>query len=217
MNSRVNSHTLLVLAFCCAFAIAAIAVDAWAQDATVTTVQHGPSSYDTTVQNAEIVYAEGNNLVLRSDEGKIEHLVVPDEDKFHVNGREVSVYELKPGTKLTETLVTTTTPKYVNSVRTIEGTVWHVQAPHTLVLTLPDNQHVAYDVPKHAKFSIDGQEKTVFDLRKGMKVQATIVTDEPQSVVEYSKTVTGKAPPTPETPTQVGTLLIMKFEQVPQQ
>src|SRR5215472_5785270 len=30
-------------------------------------------------------------------------MIVPDSDKFHIDGSEASVYDLKPGTKLTET------------------------------------------------------------------------------------------------------------------
>jgi hypothetical protein len=186
---------------------ALFAVAACAQDTSVTTVQHGPSSFETQVRNAEVVYVGGNNLVLKLEGGGVEHLIVPDSDKFHVDGREVTVYDLKPGTKLTETIATTTTPRYVNTVRTIEGAVWHVNPPGTVILTLPDNTQMTYAVPSHAKFTVDGQERTVFDLRKGMKFQATIVTDEPESVVEYAKVTTGKAPPSPETPQQVGTLL----------
>jgi len=46
-------------------------------------VQRGPSEYDTSVRNTEVVYVSGNDLV--------------------IDGRQVSVYDLKPGTKLTET------------------------------------------------------------------------------------------------------------------
>jgi hypothetical protein len=46
-------------------------------------VQRGHSKYDTSVRNTEVVYVSGNGLV--------------------TDGREVSVFDLKPGTKLTET------------------------------------------------------------------------------------------------------------------
>jgi hypothetical protein len=120
------------------------------------------------------------------------------------------VCDLKPGTKITETITTTTSPRYVNTVRTIEGKVWHVSAPTTVILSLGDGTQKEYTVPDHANFTIDGESgKTIFDLKKGMRVQATVVTDSAHDVVEQSKTVTGQAPPTPETPQQVGTLLII--------
>ena len=42
-----------------------------------------PQSYETQVRNAEVVYVEGNDLVLKLDTGKIEHLVVPDSRQIH--------------------------------------------------------------------------------------------------------------------------------------
>lgn len=185
-----------------------LAVGAWAQDVSTTTVQHGPSSFETQVRNAEVVYVEGNDLVLKLENGRLEHMVVPDRDKFHIDGREVSVNDLMPGMKLTETITTTTTPRYINTVRTIEGKVWHVNAPKTVILTLPDHTRVMYTVPSHAKFTIHGKKKTVFELRKGMQLKATVITDEPQTVVESAKHVVAQAPP--ETPQQVGTLLIIR-------
>jgi sortase A len=193
------------------FVVALVAIASWAQDSTVTTIQHGQPSYDTEVKNAEIVYVEGNDLVLKLENGGVEHLVVPDGDKFAIDGKEVSVHELVPGTKLTQTITTTTTPRYVNAVRTIEGKVWHVNAPKSVILTLPDNTQQVFNVPNHAKFNIDGREKTVFDLRKGMKIKATIVTDDEHTVVESSKLAFGQAPPL--TPPEFGVLLFLAPSQ----
>lgn len=165
-----------------------------AQDSTVTSITHGQPSFDTQVKNAEIVYVEGNDLVLKLENGRVEHLVVPDSDRFTIDGKQVGVHELVPGTKLTQTITTTTTPRYVNSVRTIEGKVWHANAPKSLILTLPDNKNQTFNVPNDAKFTIDGKEKTVFDLKKGMKVKATIVTDEEHTIVESNKVAFGQAP-----------------------
>jgi sortase A len=177
-----------------------------AQDSTVTSIAHGQPSYDTKVKNAEIVYVEGNDLVLKLENGRVEHMVVPESDRFTIDGKEVSVQELVPGTKLTQTITTTTTPRYVNSVRTIEGKVWHVNAPKTVILTLPDNKNHVFSVPSHATFTIDGKEKTVFDLRKGMTIKATIVTDEEHTIVESNVAHYGEAPKV-TMPTSVGVLL----------
>jgi sortase A len=182
-----------------------------AQDSTVTTITHGQPSFETKVKNAEIVYVEGNDLVLKLENGRVEHLIVPDSDKFTIDGRELSVNELVPGTKLTQTVITSTTPRYVNSVRTIEGKVWHVNAPSSLILTLPDNKNQVFNVPSHAKFTIDGKEKTVFDLKKGMKINATIVTDEEHTVVEQTKLAYGQAPQV-STPREVGVLLFLPVQ-----
>jgi LPXTG-motif cell wall-anchored protein len=206
-NVSKKSHLLSKGAGTIVLALVALGT-AWSQDSTVTTIQHGPSSYDTQVKNAEVVYAEGNDLVLKLETGRVEHMVVPDSDRFTVDGKEVSAQELVPGTKLTQTITTTTTPRYVNSVRTIEGKVWHVNAPKSVILSLPDNTNQVFNVPDHAKFTIDGRERTVFDLKKGMKIKATVVTDDEHTVIEQSKFAFGKAP-APATPREVGVLLFL--------
>jgi sortase A len=179
-----------------------------AQDSTVTTIAHGQPSFDTQVKNAEIVYVEGNDLVLKLESGRVEHLIVPDSDRFSIDGKEVNVHELVPGTKLTQTITTSTTPRYVSKVRTIEGKVWHVNAPSSVILSLPDNTNQVFNVPNDAKFTIEGKEKTVFDLKKGMKIKATIVTDEEHSVIESNKLAFGQAPPI-MMPREIGVLLFL--------
>jgi hypothetical protein len=185
-----------------------VAALAWTQDVSTSTVQHGPSSFETNVRNAEVVYVEGNDLVLKVENGRLEHLVIPETDKFHIDGREASVYDLKPGMKLTETITTTTTPRYVKTIRTIEGKVRHVTPPHSVIVTLPDHEHMIYKVPSHATFTINDKPQTVFELRKGMKFKATIVKDEPETVIESAKHVVAQATPAPVIPQEVGTLLI---------
>ena len=55
---------------------------------------------------------------------------------------------------------------------------------------------------------INGEAKTVFELRKGMNVSATVVTQVPETVVAQQRKVTGSAPPPPPTPQIEGVLLI---------
>lgn len=186
---------------------------AWGQVTSSTTVRHGQSSYDTTVKNANVVYVSGNNLVLKFDDGRVEHFVVPNSDKFTVDGKDVTVHELQPGTKLTQTLTTKTTPRYVNTIETIEGTVWKVYPPNRLILRLPDGSK-QFTFPSGTKFNVGGQEKTAFDLRKGMKTTVTIVTDQAESVIEYAKATTGEAPK-PAIPSQVGVLLFTSPRRAP--
>lgn len=177
-----------------------------AQDTSTTSVQHGTPTIETSVRNAEVAYVSGNDLVLKLENGKVEHLVVPDSDVFTIDGKKVSVHDLRPGTKLTQTITTTTTPRYVNTVRTISGKVWHVNAPASVIVTLPDNSNQIFRVPSDAKFTVNGQPKTVHDLRKGMKFEATIVTDDTHTVVSQNKTVVGQGP-APPLPRLVGVML----------
>jgi LPXTG-motif cell wall-anchored protein len=198
------------------FALAMVAFgiipsQARAQDTTITTTRHAEASYDTQVRNAEVVYVEGNDLVLKLEDGKVEHLVVPESDRFTINGSDVTVHELTPGTKLTQTITTTVAPRYVTSVRTLKGKVWHMNAhASTVILTLPDGSNQSYKIPSHAKITVGGQPKTVFDLRKGMKLEATIVTDDEHTVIERSKSVVGEMPAPPATLQEVGVLLFFE-------
>jgi hypothetical protein len=178
-----------------AVALTMVAASASAQDTTTTDRRPGVSQYQAAVRNAQIVYVEGNNLVLKLEDGKIEHLVVPFNEKFIIDGKDLTVSQLKAGTKLTQTVVTTTTPQYVKTIRVLKGKVWHVNAPGSIILTLPDGTNQLYRVPSHAKFFVNGQPKTVFDVRKGMTIEATIVTDEEHTVVEKTKSSFGYTPP----------------------
>ena len=179
-----------------------------AQDTTKTDVKHGVASKEVQVQRAEVVYVSGNDLVVKMENGEVRHVTVPDSARATVDGKEVSVHDLKPGMKLQRTITTTTTPRFVTTVRTIRGKVFSVNAPSSVILTLPEGGNKQYKVPKDQKFMIDGQEKTVFDLRKGMNVAATVITQVPETVVAQQRKVTGSAPPAPQTPQIEGALLI---------
>jgi LPXTG-motif cell wall-anchored protein len=179
-----------------------------AQDTSKTQEALGAASKTVEVRSGEVVYVSGNNLVVKMENGDIKSLTVPDSARATVDGKELSVHELKPGMKLQRTIVTSSTPKLVTTVRTIQGKVFNVNAPSSVILTLPDNTNKQYKVPKGQKFMIDGQEKTVFDLRKGMNVSATVVTQVPETVVAQQRKVTGSAPPPPATPQIEGALLI---------
>lgn len=177
-----------------AVAFTLMAVGASAQDTTTTHHRPGVSQNEVNVRNAQIVYVEGTNLVLKVDGGKIEHLIVPSNEKFIVDGKELTVSQLKAGTKLTQAIITTTTPRYVKTIRVLKGKVWHVNAPGSIVLSLPDGTNHLYKVPSHAKFFVNGKAMTVFDVRKGMTLEATIVTDEEHTVVEQAKSNFGYTP-----------------------
>ncbi len=71
-----------------------------------------------------------------------------------------------------------------------------------MILTLPDGTNKQYNVPKGQIFMINGQKDTVFQLRKGMMVSATVVTEEPVTEVSHNKSVTGvmPKPPVPDAP-----------------
>jgi hypothetical protein len=188
---------------CLVFAVAMLA-----QDTTKTQTSTGAASKNFKVERGEVVYVAGNDLVVKMENGEIRSVTVPDSARATVDGKELSVHDLKPGMKLQRTIVTTATPRTVTTVRTIQGKVWQISAPNTVILTLPDNTNKQYRIPKDQKFTIDGQELTAFELKKGMNVSATVLTAVPETVVAEQRKVTGSAPPPPPTPPIQGALLI---------
>ena len=191
LNSRQMS---IFRAALCTLACALISAGVRAQDVSSTTVMRGPSTYDTTVRSGTVIYVSGNELLVRMPDGTAEHFVVSPTQTFTVDGKQMTISELKPGTHLTQSITTKTTPKTITTTRTIDGRVWHVNPPNYVILTLPDGTNKEYNVPKGQVFNINGQQDTVFQLRKGMNVSATVVTEEPVIEASTHRSVTGVAP-----------------------
>ena len=182
-------------------ACVASAVFVAAQDTTTTsTSQSGQATQQTQVESAEILAVNGNELIVRMSDGQIKHVTPAPGATAMVDGKELGIKDAKPGMKLTRTITTTTTPKTITTIRTIKGRVWYVNAPNTVILSLNNGKNRQYKVPPNQVFDIDGQKQTVFDLRKGMQVTATVIKEVPDVTVSQAKTLTGKLPPPPPPP-----------------
>jgi hypothetical protein len=194
-------YRLLAISADC-LALAAIMM---AQDKSTTTVKKGPVAKEVKVERGEVVYVSGNDVVVKMESGEIRHVTAPEGAKAMVDGKEITVKDLKPGMKLQRTITVTTTPKLVTTVRTIQGKVWMVHAPTSIILTLPEGNKQCR-IPKDQKFMVDGKEMTAFDLKKGMMISATVLTQATVAEIAEQKKVTGSAPP--PTPAMEGALLI---------
>ena len=84
----------------------------------------------------------------------------------------------------------------------------------SVILSFPEGENKAYTVPDGIVFHIDGQDKTVFDLRKGMNISATVLTVEPVQSVSMHAVVTGQAPLRPDV-TFEGPMLIEQDREAP--
>jgi hypothetical protein len=188
--------------------VLALAADAQVQ--TTTKVDHGAPTQTVNVEHAEIVYVSGNDLVVKMADGEIRDFPnVPDNKTITVDGKELTIHDLKPGMKIQRTTVVTTTPRMVTTVKTVTGKVWHVTPPNKVILTLADGTNQSFQIPKGQKFTIDGQETDAFGLKKGMNVSATAVTETPETVVAHEVTHTGTMPPPPPEPPQQGLPLLV--------
>jgi hypothetical protein len=136
---------------------------------------------------------EGNHLVVRMTNGASE-FKVPESRKFTIDGRDLTVHELKPGTQLSATVTTTTTPITDRTTTVGTGTVWWV-AGKTVVITLPNGENRTFTVKDDYKFSIEGNKSaTVSDLKKGMRISAQKIVEEPRTEIASDTVVTGQAP-----------------------
>ena len=207
--------TVKALFFASAVFITA-AMTLMAQERSTTSVTPGTTSATTQVERAEVTYVSGNELVVKMDTGEVRHLTVPDSARATVDGKEVTIRDLKPGMKLQRTITTTQTPKTVTTVRTVTGKVFAVTAPLHVILSFADGSpNKQYKVPKDQIFMIDNQKKTVFELRPGMTVTATVVTATQEVSVSEARATTGTAPPPPRPATPPPQPVLLIEEPVP--
>jgi len=137
---------------------------------------------------AEVVQVDGNYLLVKLESGEVRVFNVDPERRFLIDGKPLTVQQLKPGTMLTATY--TSTPPVGAPVTTVTGKVWYVQG-NTVILTLPDGTNKSYTVPASFKFMVNGQPATVSKLRKGMHVTAHRIPEPPAMEISHDVEVTG--------------------------
>ena len=209
----VNSWTktalvLLLVALCVTFAVSTSA-----QVQTQKSTTAGPAAKQVQVEHGEVVFVQGNDLVVKMEDGTIRHIAnVPESARVSVDGKELGIHDLKPGMKLQRTITTTTVPQTVKTVQTVTGKVWQVSPPNSVILTLENGKNQAFKIPKGQKFTIDGQEVDAFGLKKGMIVTATKIVEVPETLVTQQKQVSGTMPAPPPAPPANVPILIVKEE-----
>lgn len=197
MNAR-SGKQLFSFAFA-SIAALALALNSRAQVQTeITTNPAGPTATEVQVDRAKVVLVDGNDLFVRTENGRLVHFAnVPESARATVNGQQLGIHDLKPGMTLERTITTTTTPMMVTTVKKVTGTVWYVNPPTSVVLTLEDGTNKQFNIPEGQKFNIDGQITDAWGLKQGMKITATKVTEAPEEVVEQKRLITGTMPPEP--------------------
>jgi hypothetical protein len=136
----------------------------------------------------EVVQVEGNYLLVKLQSGEVRVFNVSPERRFMVDGKPLTVQQLKPGTILTATF--TSTPPAGAPVTTVTGKVWYASG-NTVILTLPDGTNKSYTVPASFKFTVHGEPAPVSKLRKGMMVTAYRIPEPPAVEISYDVEVTG--------------------------
>ena len=170
----------------------------------VSTASAQQQSTSTEVKNFEVVSVDGNKVVVKGEQGAQE-ITVPEDFRVTVDGKSVSVRELRPGMKGSATITTTTTvtPVYVTEVRNAEV----VQASASSIIVRGQNGFQMYtegDVEKRGiKIFKNGRPVSFSDLHTRDKLTATIVTEGPPKVVterEVEARLSSPPPPSPAPP-----------------
>ena len=184
---------------CTLVLLSIFSIGAWAQ-----------TTHEIDVNQGKVVYAQGNDLVVKMADGTLELFWVPIGYKVSVDGKQVAVQDLKPGTVLTQSITTTRQVYLITDIRTVDAKVLEVKPEsHPPTLTVSSGDKIRhYEVPEGTRFTLDGKEMTLTDLQKDMNVKGTLLTTIPKVVTTAGTKVTGEAPKNVATPTLVGILLI---------
>ena len=109
-----------------------------------------------------------------------------------VDGKQLSIHDLKPGMKLQRNITTTTTPMTITTVQTVKGKVWAINPPLSIILTLEDGKNQQFKIPQDQKFNVDGQMVDAWGVRKGMTITATKIVEEPAVVGHPTENCDGR-------------------------
>lgn len=143
------------------------------------------TSSTTETRQFEVLSVDGNHVVVRGERGVTQEITVPDDFHLTVDGRPVTVRELKPGMKGTATITTTTTvtPVHVTEVR--NGEVMQ-RVGNSIIVRGPNGIHMYSEADarrRGVRILRDGQPLNFNDIRQGDRLTATIITDGPPQVM----------------------------------
>jgi hypothetical protein len=211
MKSTRFSRTILCgLLGGAALCIAAFSLTAFGQVQTSTNSAVGEPTKTVKVERGTVVYVSGNSCVIKAEDGTLRHFDnVPDSVTVTVDGKQLNIHQIQPGMTIERQTITTTTPKTITTIKTVTGRVWQVAPPSSVILTMENGKNQQFKIPKGQKFTVNGQVTDAFGLKKGMKVDAQQVIEEPETVVAQEVKRTGVMPTPPPAPAPDVPILVL--------
>jgi LPXTG-motif cell wall-anchored protein len=146
------------------------------------------------IKQGTVLHVDGNHLYVKMADGSVRDAEVTSDFLFDVDGKKIPVSQLKPGTKLTQTITTTTTPHVVKTTEVKEGTVVQ-RIGQTLIYRDKLGQiHKVTGIPEGFALYRDGKAVPLEALAGGDRVTAHIVHKEETIITEEEMKVAGRAP-----------------------
>ena len=150
------------------------------------------------IKQGTVLHVDGNHLYVKMADGTVKDAEVPSDFLFEVDGRKVNINQLKPGTKLTQTIATTTTPHVVKTTEIKEGTVVQ-RIGQTLIYRDKLGQiHKATGIPEGWIVTRGGKQVPIEALAGGDRITAHIVHTEETIITEEEMKIAGAAPKAPK-------------------
>jgi hypothetical protein len=158
------------------------------------TVPKGAATATTTQLRGEVVSVGPDWLVAKMVPGGEYRLFdVRPGAVATVEGEKKSLSQLRLGTMLTAALTTTQTPLVKRTTTITKGRlIW--SSPTTIVVTLEGGGNRQYTVPPGFKFTVDGKQLGVAELRPGMILTGTNIVEEPVTSITQETVVYGTEP-----------------------
>ena len=174
--------------------VAVVALGAVAASAQTTTYE---------IKQGTVLHVDGNHLYVRMADGSVRDAEVPSDFLFDVDGRKVPVTGLKPGTKLTQTIATTTTPEIIETVEVREAEVVQRKGQTVIFRNEDGKLNMVTGIPEGFVVFRDGKQVPIEALAGGDRVTAYLIHKEERIVTEEEMRVAGFTPPPPAKPVPV--------------
>jgi len=174
--------------------VAVIAMSAGAAIAQTTTYE---------IKQGTVLHVDGNHLFVKMADGTVRDAEVPSDFLFEVDGKKVPVSALKPGTKLTQTIATTSTPNVVKTTEIREAVVVQRIGQTIIYRDKLGQIHKTTGIPEGYIVYRNGKPVPIEALAGGDRVTAHIVHKETTIITEEEMRVAGNAPKAPPKPRPV--------------
>lgn len=154
------------------------------------------------IRQGTVLHVDGNQLYVKMADGTVRNFDVPADFRFDVDGQKVPVSGLRPGTQLTQTIATTTTPKVEKSVEVRNAEIVQ-RIGQTIIYRDELGQiHKVTGIPEGWIVYRDGKPVPIEALAGGDRVTAYIVNTSESIITEEEMNVAGSAPKAAPKPRQ---------------